>query len=313
MQNKYRYDYYDEKSNNDLNEYLEQRRLKLILRKLSLGFFCYVLLTQTIGGIAYNLLNNYGFIMIITTLIPLLIVSKVMPSISFSEMLSYKKKRLKFNDIIFFLGTGLLANLVIANLVAYLLKLFKLNPISVNDILSANMSPILILYVVLIGPIVEEFLYRGFSLQSLSKYSKNAAIAFSTLIFALSHGNLEQSLSVLGIAYVLNYIGYNYSFKLAAIVHILNNLNSLIGMQIIENYGEQSQIAQVYSIILIFLMAYAIVSFIRTRRKNFIANVKSTEKEKEYTKMLFSNKFILALLVFYILLMVLNYILPKYM
>ena len=45
-------------------------------------------------------------------------------------------------------------------------------------------------YVVIIAPIVEEFIYRGAILTALSPYGRGAAVLFSALAFGLMHGNI---------------------------------------------------------------------------------------------------------------------------
>lgn len=51
--------------------------------------------------------------------------------------------------------------------------------------------------VVIIGPLLEEILYRGIILESfLKRYSPIQSIVFSSLLFALMHLNLYQSINV---------------------------------------------------------------------------------------------------------------------
>lgn len=79
-------------------------------------------------------------------------------------------------------------------------------------------------YVVFIGPVAEEIVFRGVVLHSLKKYGKIFAIVISSLAFGLMHGNLYQLLFAFGIGLVLAYITLEYSFKWAVLLHILNNL-----------------------------------------------------------------------------------------
>ena len=53
-------------------------------------------------------------------------------------------------------------------------------------------------YVVIIAPIVEEFIYRGAILTALSPYGRGAAVLFSALAFGLMHGNIPQAASAFG-------------------------------------------------------------------------------------------------------------------
>ncbi len=79
-------------------------------------------------------------------------------------------------------------------------------------------------YVVFIGPVAEEIMFRGVVLHSLKKYGKIFAVVISSLAFGLMHGNLYQLLFAFGIGLMLAYITLEYSFKWAVVLHILNNL-----------------------------------------------------------------------------------------
>ncbi len=79
-------------------------------------------------------------------------------------------------------------------------------------------------YVCLLGPVLEELLFRGIVLESMRRYNERFAIVFSAMMFGLMHGNLGQAVNgficglVLGTIYVRS-----RSLIPSSIVHIFMN------------------------------------------------------------------------------------------
>lgn len=93
------------------------------------------------------------------------------------------------------------ASAVVGALIAEILKNFNL------QIITPEFTPqdtaflpnfILYMYICIIGPVLEELLYRGVLLQSLKKYNNTFAIVVSALIFGMMHQNIFQC--ILGIS-----------------------------------------------------------------------------------------------------------------
>ncbi len=66
----------------------------------------------------------------------------------------------------------------------------KTADLSATTSLPANLM--MYFYVCLLGPVLEELLYRGFLLQTLRKYNERFAIFISAAIFGLMHQNYQQ-------------------------------------------------------------------------------------------------------------------------
>ncbi len=79
-------------------------------------------------------------------------------------------------------------------------------------------------YICLLGPVMEEMIFRGIVLESIRPYNEKFAVVFSSLIFGLMHGNLPQCINgflaglVLGVLYAKT-----RSLIPSAAVHILMN------------------------------------------------------------------------------------------
>ena len=93
----------------------------------------------------------------------------------------------------------------------------------------AGIDIFLILYIVLIGPIFEELLFRGVILRTLDRYHRVFAILISSLLFGLMHMNLVQSIVTFFIGCVLAYASLKEeSLMVPIVLHILNNTISLL-------------------------------------------------------------------------------------
>lgn len=97
---------------------------------------------------------------------------------------------------------------------------------------------IIIIYIqiVIVGPILEELLFRGILLKSLLKKYYNEplkAIVYSSVVFAVVHFNLIQGVAAFGGAIVLGFIYYyTKSIKICILAHLINNLLVIIPMPI---------------------------------------------------------------------------------
>jgi len=81
-----------------------------------------------------------------------------------------------------------------------------------------------IIYVVILGPIAEEIVFRGWCIDRLKKYGSIPAIVFTSLAFGLFHGNLFQCLAAIIIGIVFAYLTIRFNSILPSIIlHILNN------------------------------------------------------------------------------------------
>lgn len=88
---------------------------------------------------------------------------------------------------------------------------------------------LLYMYVCLLGPILEELLYRGVLLQSLKKYNVRFAIVISALIFGMMHENITQCILGMLIGIPLAIITIKSGSILPAIfTHIIVNTSNVV-------------------------------------------------------------------------------------
>ena len=80
-----------------------------------------------------------------------------------------------------------------------------------------------------VGPIVEELVYRGGILMSLRRFGDKFAITVSAILFGLMHGNILQAIFATIVGFVLGYICVKTnSLRYCIIIHMLNNFVSLL-------------------------------------------------------------------------------------
>lgn len=103
--------------------------------------------------------------------------------------------------------------------------------------------------VVILAPIVEEFIFRKLMIDKLSKYGYLTAILISALSFGLFHGNLYQFFYATLVGVLLGYI-YVKSGKwwLSALMHaILNFYGSIIGLKVSEMLEKLLKLSEEYT------------------------------------------------------------------
>lgn len=82
----------------------------------------------------------------------------------------------------------------------------------------------MMVYTVLVAPICEELVYRGFVMRYLEQYGKVFAMIVASLLFGLMHGNIIQLPSALLCGILFGYVALEYSLPASILVHALNNL-----------------------------------------------------------------------------------------
>ncbi len=137
------------------------------------------------------------------------------------------------------------------------------------------------LYVGIIGPIVEELVFRGFIMRALEKHGKMLAIVVSSLFFGLMHANIPQSIFAVFSGLILGYVAMRYSIVWSIALHILNNLvfGDLLTWAI-SGLSETLQIIVCYAVMGIFFVIGLIVLIVRRKDIRSFVSDNKTEKPK---------------------------------
>lgn len=139
---------------------------------------------------------------------------------------------------------------------------------------NGSISPLLAFYICLLGPILEELIYRGIVLQKLLPHGTRLAIILSAVCFGLMHHDFYQGLSAFLVGIIYGFIAVRYSLMASIGLHILNNsMATLLPML------KDSETAGPLITILIFLfvLIFALVgSILAIRRKSSIFPASTT-------------------------------------
>ena len=99
---------------------------------------------------------------------------------------------------------------------------------------------LLILVVVIIGPIVEELIFRKLIIDRLSRYGELIAIMSSAIAFGLFHGNFYQFFYTIMFGLILGYIyAKTRNIKYSIFMHMLANfINAVAVLPVLESYDK---------------------------------------------------------------------------
>lgn len=199
------------------------------------------------------------------------------------KKLFVKKKKMtagKFVQITFvFLG----AQLVISGLfflIEWGLNLVGLSALSnMETATMESQSVSMFLYAGIVGPVIEEILYRGYALRYLEKYGKILTITVSSLLFGFMHCNLPQDIGAVLVGVVLGYVAVEYSIGWSILLHIINNmvLGDLLSYAI-SGLEEQTQTIITYAIMIVLFIGGLVVLIYH--RKTLIGYIKQNKPEK---------------------------------
>ncbi|MDR3135875.1 MAG: CPBP family intramembrane metalloprotease [Coriobacteriales bacterium] len=121
-----------------------------------------------------------------------------------------------------------------------------------------------LLYVMVLGPVCEELVFRGAIMRRLEKHGANFAIVISALLFGLYHMLLFQVVFAFFVGLILAYTAGRFSLKWAMLLHIANNSLAVLTESL------NSQVAEVFFTAL-FLCALIAAPFILFTQRKLLA------------------------------------------
>jgi len=94
---------------------------------------------------------------------------------------------------------------------------------SYGEAIDSLFTPLGVLYIVIIGPIFEELIFRGAALETLRRFGDNFAIIISALIFGFYHMTIMQIPFCFVLGLLLGYVAVRWSLRAAIVLHIVTN------------------------------------------------------------------------------------------
>lgn len=174
---------------------------------------------------------------------------------------------------------------------------------------STSMQAIYILYICILGPVLEEIIFRGIVLKSMKKYGEFTAIIFTSIIFAMFHLNLVQFMTPLLLGILLAFVTVKTdSIVPAIVIHMFNNTVATV----ITCIGGYNQIlSSIISTIIIMGGVIGLIIFINKYKNDFKSMVIENNKIFSFGKKLkycFLNKWSIGYIIFYVAFILINFI-----
>ncbi|MDR1953903.1 MAG: CPBP family intramembrane metalloprotease [Clostridiales Family XIII bacterium] len=182
---------------------------------------------------------------------------------------------------------------IVSTAVEYILSRFGLSALTLYEAsMNALITPLGLLYAMLLGPIMEEIIFRGAIMKQLERFGANYAIVISSLIFALYHLFVFQAVFAFFVGIILAYTAHKYSLKWSMLLHILIN-SSALGLESV--LGEN-----LFSVLMLAFLIAAIVILAKNRHiiKTQIAAGKPVMPHA--FKYAFSGGFMIAMFVIFV-------------
>ncbi|MFU0515123.1 CPBP family intramembrane metalloprotease domain-containing protein [Gardnerella sp. DNF01162] len=195
----------------------------------------------------------------------------------------------------------------------------------VSDTIAAGNMWETFIFVVILAPIVEEWLFRKQLLSRLRAYGEKRAIVFSALAFALFHMNIFQFFYAFGLGLVFGYI-YIRTSKLSYSIFlhmIVNFQGSIVAMwlekQLVDASGNMINVekmsrqeltrlptgfilAGIYGMFMIAMLIVGVVLLVRRRKYLVFFNAPQELPNKAGNKALYGTVGVIAFLIISILL-----------
>lgn len=216
------------------------------------------LINSSIFSMAGNL-----FVVSISLLVTMIIAIAAM-NVDLSEMMTPRKGDVKQAATWF--PVCMTINIIVSMLVAYLSMFMSEAGLTVpeadisvkqNDPLTAA---IYIAYVIIVGPMAEEIIYRGIILTLLKPFGKWMAVFFSALMFGLMHGNIPQAAAAFAGALIYGIVAVNSNSIVPTImIHMANNIVASY-MDFCEVFGWYKWFYYVFIVLIIPIAIYMIAT-----------------------------------------------------
>ncbi|MGN1416861.1 MAG: lysostaphin resistance A-like protein [Oscillospiraceae bacterium] len=136
---------------------------------------------------------------------------------------------------------------------------------------------LLFIYMVILGPVTEELVFRGMALKNFSAVSRRFGIIMSSIAFGLFHGNVLQFITGFALGMFFSYIDIKANSIVPSIIlHIFNNLTSAL-INLIFADASAETIAIVNVVYIAADIVLGIIGFILLRKKLFGKNEQPEE------------------------------------
>ena len=262
--------------------------LKQVLNNVSLGVFPFDVDLDAV----YN--NAWGYAAAIG--VGLIILYGWKGSTYWKEELFSKTQKMRpsvfLAAMVLFMGAQMLSSIWMM-LVETVMNAFggSVMPL-LESVSGASSSFSMVLYSVLLAPVFEEILFRGYVFRALRPYGKRFAILGSALLFSFFHGNVLQAPYAFAAGLILGWLTCEYSIRWAIGLHVFNNLILAEGLTRVMELLPYETADMLYSVL--FFGAFLISCRILVKNRWEIAAYNRSEWiDRRCLKCFFTNSGIL--------------------
>lgn len=244
-------------------------------------FIVTLLTTRIISNYFPNVLNNMLMVWIIS-LVPMYVIAFPILYLILCGVKAEKieRKGLAFREYVIYLPISMFL-MYVGNIAGNVVSAFFYNitgyetvNIASELIVRSNLIYIII-FAVIIGPVIEELMFRKLLIDRVIKYGELPAVLLSGITFGIFHGNINQLFYAMFLGFIFAYvyvktgkIGYSISYHM-----IINFLGSVLPLLLLSGLddttkqalfsGDVSQISLTSEVLLtsFFLICYSLAMF----------------------------------------------------
>lgn len=190
--------------------------------------------------------------------------------------------------LVFFIGN-------ICNLLIISIFKFKGRTPLINEPLYLD-----VIMAVFVAPILEEIVFRGVIMNNLKKYGIRVAIIINSLLFGLSHYNIEMIIPAFLTGIIFSYVAYKYSIKYSILIHFfINAITKISQVLAILRIDILLILVGLFSaFLIIFLLVFFIIGLAKGIYKEIFFVLKLNVEDKKKLAEFVKNDFLYLLIIF---------------
>ncbi len=284
----------------------DERRAKLCFNKLAIALFLYELIFQEGSSIFYTfgtgIFADPYLDMILAAILALLSALLILGTES--PQLSHRRFRPQSFIWLLLLFYGL--QLVAGFLTDPLEALLKSQGYALENAANAaagteSLTPLMLLYSVLLAPLFEELLFRGLIFTQLRRYGRCFAILLTALLFGLMHTNVLQLIAAVLLGLLLAWIRESYGLPYAILLHISNN-----ALAILFNNFAGHTIVSIASLLIMLLGLITLLDTLRKHGREMLSALKAEATLGHMLRLFFTSIGVVIVIVIFLLLASVN-------
>lgn len=144
--------------------------------------------------------------------------------------------------LVFLMSISLSGNLAISLFTPVLEQIWKLVGFTALPAGDATATPLLVLYICVVAPILEELVYRGVVLRRLLPGGERQAILLSALCFAFMHHDLYQGLAAFWGGLIFGYAALRHGLRVSVGLHVAGN-SIAMALTLLQQAGAPGDLA----------------------------------------------------------------------